>query len=107
MSLAPEEKRARSSPSYLLTKYEVSRILGIRANQIAFGAPTLEEDERPIWAAAKELEKGSLRLKVRRPLPGGTYYEIDVSDAKLPSDLTSLLHTFESNPAWSNPSLKH
>lgn len=89
-----KNKRQKAPPpSVLLTKYEVSRILGIRANQIAFGAPTREEDERPLWAAAKELEKGSLKLKVRRPLPGGSYYEVDVSEARMPKDLTSLVQT--------------
>ncbi len=60
------------------TKYEIARMLGSRALQIATGAPfmlklnekQLEELEyNPITIAKLELEKGALPLTVKRPLP--------------------------------------
>lgn len=60
------------------TKYEIARMLGARALQIASGAPfmlkvtekQLEEiGYNPISLAKLELEHDSLPLTVRRPLP--------------------------------------
>lgn len=61
------------------TKYEVARMLGSRALQIAMGAPFLvklgEEDLQkifynPIEIAKLEFEKGVIPITVRRPMPG-------------------------------------
>jgi DNA-directed RNA polymerase subunit K/omega len=60
------------------TKYEVARMLGARALQIAMGAPFLaklgdEELEKigynPIEIARIEYERGLLPIEVRRPQP--------------------------------------
>ncbi len=60
------------------TKYEIARMIGSRALQIAMGAPFLvklseEELEKigynPIRIAQKELEMGVLPLTIKRPLP--------------------------------------
>ena len=60
------------------TKYEIARMLGSRALQIAMGAPFLvklsEKDlekigYNPIEIAKIELEKDVLPLTVKRPLP--------------------------------------
>ncbi|MBI4145070.1 DNA-directed RNA polymerase subunit K [Candidatus Woesearchaeota archaeon] len=60
------------------TKYEIARMIGSRALQIAMGAPFLvklsEEDLEklgfnPIRIAEKELEAGVLPLAIKRPLP--------------------------------------
>lgn len=67
----PEEK-----PKY--TKYEIARMIGSRALQIAMGAPFLvklgpEDLEKiaynPIEIAKLEFEKDVLPLTVKRPLP--------------------------------------
>lgn len=60
------------------TKYEIARMIGSRALQIAQGAPflvKLSEKELeeikydPMEIAKKELEAGVLPITVRRPLP--------------------------------------
>lgn len=60
------------------TKYEVARMIGSRALQIAMGAPFLiklteEQLEKigynPIRIAQKELEAGVLPITIKRPLP--------------------------------------
>lgn len=61
-----------------LTKYELARIIGARALQIAMGAPiviklTKEDFEKmyynPINIAKKELDADVLPLSIKRPLP--------------------------------------
>jgi len=60
------------------TKYEIARMIGGRALQIAMGAPFLIklskkniEDIRfnPVKIAQLEFEKGVLPITVKRPLP--------------------------------------
>jgi DNA-directed RNA polymerase subunit K/omega len=60
------------------TKYEVARMIGSRALQIAMGAPfliKLSEEEleaigyNPIRIAQRELDAGVLPLSIKRPLP--------------------------------------
>jgi DNA-directed RNA polymerase subunit K len=61
------------------TKFEIARMLGSRALQIAMGAPFLVKlsekqlqdlDYNPIAIAKIELEHDALPLTVKRPLPG-------------------------------------
>ena len=60
------------------SKYELARIIGARALQIAMGAPflvkiTKEELEKinydPVKIAKKEFECGVLPITIKRPLP--------------------------------------
>ncbi len=55
------------------TKYEIARIIGARALQIAMGAPPLikisDNVIDPIDIAMKEFEKGVIPITVRRRLP--------------------------------------
>ena len=60
------------------SKYELARIIGARALQIAMGAPflvniTKEELEKinydPVKIAKKEFEGGVLPITIKRPLP--------------------------------------
>ncbi len=60
------------------TKYELARILGARALQLAMDAPYLlnideaeldRMDYNPLKIAEEELEKGVLPITVKRPLP--------------------------------------
>jgi DNA-directed RNA polymerase subunit K len=67
------------------TKYEIARMLGARALQIAMGAPFLvklsEEDlekigYNPIRIAQKELEAGVLPISIKRPMPKVRHVEV-------------------------------
>ncbi|NTV23384.1 MAG: DNA-directed RNA polymerase subunit K [Nanoarchaeota archaeon] len=60
------------------TKYETARIIGARALQLSMGAPftikidkkTLEELKyNPIKIAMMEMEKDTLPIAVKRPMP--------------------------------------
>lgn len=60
------------------TRFEIARIIGARALQIAMGAPLLmdlkESDFRklkysPIEIAKKEFDEGILPITIKRPLP--------------------------------------
>jgi len=51
------------------TKYEIARIIGARALQIAMGAPILTdrcEEKNVIQIAKKEFEEGVLPITVKR-----------------------------------------
>jgi len=57
------------SQQHLLNKYELARIIGARALQLAFGAPPLievEKENSPMSVALKELEIGVIPLVVLR-----------------------------------------
>ena len=59
-----------------LTKYEMVRILGIRAHQISVGAKSLVkniENKSPIEIAIYELKNKMTPFKIKRPLPNNTY----------------------------------
>jgi len=66
-----------------LTKFEKTRVLGQRAEQIARGAPT-EVDvcgmSEPLDIAMKELKEKKIPLKIKRIYPNGEIKEISVSD---------------------------
>jgi len=66
-----------------LTKYELARVIGARALQIAFGAPVLIEVPPgvtdPIDIAMLELKKRALPIIIRRRLPNGKYQDIPVN----------------------------
>ena len=85
---------------HYLTKYECSRIIGIRSSQISMSAPVLidvpyEYQGNFMYIAALELKNGLLDMKLRRPLPMNEYYEIFVKDMKLPNDVDTLLQMYE------------
>jgi len=63
------------------TKYEIARIIGARALQIAMGAPFLlkldkdkleEINYNPVEIAKMEFEKNILPISIRRPMPEKT-----------------------------------
>jgi len=58
-----------------LTKYEKTRILGVRTKQINSGAPIFVEDDPSILdgylIAEKELMERKIPFIIRRPIPGG------------------------------------
>ncbi|KAK8882358.1 DNA-directed RNA polymerases I, II, and III subunit RPABC2 [Tritrichomonas musculus] len=65
-----------------LTKYEKARVLGIRAMQIAQGAPVQADIDTnltdPLLIAEEELRKKKTPLIIRRPLPNGKYEDVAV-----------------------------
>lgn len=57
-----------------LTKYEKTKILGIRARQIEIGAPPrikYSKEEIPLNIAERELKMKKLPFKIKRKLPTG------------------------------------
>ena len=83
-----------------LTKYECSRIIGIRASQIAMSAPILVHvppnmNQNLLYIAALELKNKKLDLIIRRPLPLGKFYEVHISELELNDDLDAFIHMFE------------
>lgn len=71
--------KAKAGDKVEYTKYEIARIIGSRALQIAMGAPYLikltEEDLKrlaynPVEIAKLELKEEILPITVKRPLPG-------------------------------------
>jgi DNA-directed RNA polymerase I, II, and III subunit RPABC2 len=74
-----------------LTKYEMVRVLGIRAQQISVGAKTLVkniEGKSPVEIAIYELKNKMTPFKIRRPLPNNTYeiWKIKELDIDLPDN---------------------
>jgi DNA-directed RNA polymerase subunit K len=73
-------------PKDRLTRFEVARVVGARALQIALGAPVLiklkkGESFDPIEIAKEEFKKGIVPITVRRPLPTGEKMTIDIKKA--------------------------
>lgn len=79
----------------LLTRYEVARIVGLRALQLDAGAKALVHvtDERlrcdVCYVAALELSCGKLDVLVRRSYEG----DVHVRNTRMPPDLNALLDT--------------
>lgn len=65
-----------SSP--FLTKYEIAKLIGIRAMQIEM--TTIDND--PIQTAIQEYENGTLPFNICRHLPNGTIEQINISAIK-------------------------
>lgn len=66
-----------------LTKYEKTRVISIRAQQIAEGAPPLVDVENlrdPIEIALKELSERKLPFLIERRMPDGSSYVISVNE---------------------------
>lgn len=59
-----------------LTKYERTKVVGVRKEQIARGAPIMvpvEEGDDLDSVVERELREGVLPLMIKRPLPNGTF----------------------------------
>jgi len=61
------------SESGTYTKYEVARIIGARALQLAMGAPLLIKRQKDMYdtteIARSEFDSGVLPISIRRPMP--------------------------------------
>lgn len=83
-----------------LTKYECSRILGIRAAQISMSAPVLldvplQYQSNFLLVAALELKARVLDIIIRRPMPMNRYYDVNIKDLALPDDLDTLIRMYK------------
>ena len=86
-----------------MTKYECSRILGIRAAQLSMSAPVMVDvparyQGNFLYIAALELKQRALDIIVRRPLPLGKFYEVHINELCLPDDIDALInmHSYDS-----------
>ncbi len=65
-----------------LTRFEIARIIGARALQLALGAPPLtkpEKDDTPYTLAKKEFEAKLLPISVLRVYADGTVERVELS----------------------------
>jgi DNA-directed RNA polymerase subunit K/omega len=78
----------------VMTKFEVTKVIGMRVEQLARGAPTeidVEEeigtgDLQTLYKIAKlELEKKQLPFIIQRPLPNGEKEYWRIADMVVPS----------------------
>ena len=69
----------------LLTKYEYTRILGVRATQIEQGAPLFIETDSidSYWIAKEELHEKKLPFIIQRPIPNGIIEYWKLSDLEI------------------------
>jgi len=73
----------QSEKKIKLTKYEIARVIGARALQLAYDAIPLVEpkpNETPIDIAKREFEEGLLPIIIRRKLPDGSYEDVDLME---------------------------
>ena len=80
----------------MLSKYELSRLLGIRVNQLSMNAiPSISLDPDKSYSlleiAALEIKNKSLETVIRQNLPHGQYIDVDLKSMALPTDLDDIL----------------
>lgn len=70
-------------PTDRLTRFEVARLVGARALQIALGAPILiaTEETNPIKIAKTEFKEKIIPITVKRKLPSEEYVIIETKKA--------------------------
>ena len=85
-NMVKESGNRKSIP--FLTKFEKSRIIGIRAQQLSQNMPALvdiSDCTTPIEIALKELKEGKLPFIIRREMPNGSYEDWRVDELKIDS----------------------
>ncbi|GFU91571.1 DNA-directed RNA polymerases I, II, and III subunit RPABC2 [Trichonephila clavipes] len=78
----PQLNQKRSTTPFM-TKYEIARVLGTRALQIAMNAPVmveLEGETDALQIAMKELRAQKIPIVIRRYLPDGSYEDWGVDE---------------------------
>ena len=85
-----------------MTRYECSRIIGVRASQLSMSAPTLAVVPKSMqhhfmYIAAIEMKRDLLDVIIRRPLPSNRFYEVHIRDLIKPDCLDTIIQTFESD----------
>lgn len=78
-----------------ITKYELARVISMRALQLSLGAPPLIDVESldrkdPYYIAIKEIERKVLPVVIKRKLPSGEEYLFSLRDLEI--DLSGLDH---------------
>ena len=82
-----------------LTKYEASRIIGLRALEIQNGAPhlvTIDDNKLKmdiIYVAALELKNGLLDFKINRFYPMNNIQQVHSVNYTVPKEVDVLLRT--------------
>ncbi len=69
--------------SKFMSKYERTRILGVRATQLSMNAPSMIDVDGiidPLKIAMKELEQKKIPLIIRRFLPSGEHEDWSLSE---------------------------
>ena len=82
-TMVKESQNRKSIP--FLTKFEKSRIIGIRAQQLSQNMPALvdiSDCTTPIEIALKELKEGRLPFIIRREMPNGSFEDWRVDELK-------------------------
>ena len=83
-----------------LTKYECSRLIGIRMNQLADNAPIMTSVDARLktnllYVASKELWEQKLNCVIERPLPDAKHYKVNVQTLRIPEDVYQILSLYE------------
>ena len=78
----PEDAVTPRTTAPFFTKYEVAKIIGVRATQLSRNAPVLvplEKGDDPHSIATREFLAGVIPFIIRRPLPSGKaeYWHLD------------------------------
>jgi DNA-directed RNA polymerase subunit K len=72
-------------PKNRLTRFEVARIIGARALQIALGAPVLVKIKQdkfdPTGLAEEEFKECMIPMTIKRTLPSGEVVVVDIKPA--------------------------
>lgn len=69
-------------PKDRFTRFEVARLLGARALQIALGAPVLiKKRGAPVNLAKAEFKKAIIPITIKRKLPDRTYMAVNSKQA--------------------------
>ena len=79
-----------------LTKYECSRIIGLRIAQLSMSAPILvdiplHKQSDFLFVAATELKHRALDVVVRRTLPHNEYYDVSAATLDVPDDVDAII----------------
>ena len=80
----------------MLSKYELSRLLGIRVNQLSMNAiPSISLDPNKSYSlleiAALEIKNKTLDTVIRQNLPHGQYIDVNLKSMALPTDIDDIL----------------
>jgi DNA-directed RNA polymerase subunit K len=69
-------------PKDKFTRFEVARLIGARALQVALGAPVfIKKKGGPIDLAKVEFKKGIIPITVKRKLPDDSFVAVNAKDA--------------------------
>jgi len=93
----------RSVTKSKLTRFELARVIGARALQLALGAPPLVDVNSlpvrdPVYIAVVELLNSQLPMSIQRPVEGGGYELIPINKLITPETrryLSSILESWD------------